>query len=59
MRVGTITETGVEEYRVGLTPVGVRALSRAAGASTVRGKLVSRPVAEVQGLTYTPLEQAL
>jgi len=31
----------------------------AAGASTVRGKLVSRPVAEAQGLPFTPLEQAL
>ena len=31
----------------------------AAGASTIRGKLVSRPVAEAQGLPYTPLEQAL
>ncbi len=31
----------------------------AAGASTVRGKLVTRPVAEAQGLPYTPLEQAL
>jgi alanine dehydrogenase len=31
----------------------------AAGASTVRGKLVSRAVAEAQGLPYVPLEQAL
>jgi alanine dehydrogenase len=31
----------------------------AAGASTVRGKLVTRPVAEAQGLPFTPLEQAL
>jgi alanine dehydrogenase len=29
MRVGTIKETKVEEYRVGLTPAGVRALSDA------------------------------
>jgi alanine dehydrogenase len=33
--------------------------SLGAGASTVRGKLVSQPVAEAQGLTFTPLEQAL
>ncbi len=31
----------------------------AAGASTIRGKLVTRPVAEAQGLPFTPLEQAL
>jgi alanine dehydrogenase len=31
----------------------------AAGASTVRGKLVTQPVAEAQGLPFTPLEQAL
>jgi alanine dehydrogenase len=31
----------------------------AAGASTVRGKLVSRAVAEAQGLPHVPLEQAL
>jgi len=31
----------------------------AVGASTVRGKLVSRPVAEAQGLPFTPLEEAL
>jgi alanine dehydrogenase len=30
-----------------------------AGASTINGKLTSRPVAEAQGLAYTPLEQAL
>ena len=29
MKVGTITETKVEEYRVGLTPLGAAALSRA------------------------------
>ena len=34
-------------------------VSLAAGASTIRGKLVSRPVADAQGLPYTPLEQAL
>jgi alanine dehydrogenase len=33
--------------------------SLAAGASTVRGKLVSQPVADAQGLPFTPLEQAL
>jgi len=31
----------------------------AAGASTIRGKLVSEPVAQGQGVPYTPLEQAL
>ncbi len=31
----------------------------AAGASTIGGKLVSAPVAEAQGLPYTPLERAL
>jgi alanine dehydrogenase len=31
----------------------------AAGASTIRGKLVCRPVAEAQGIAYMPLEQAL
>jgi len=31
----------------------------AAGASTVRGKLVCEPVAQAQGVPYTPLEQAL
>ncbi len=31
----------------------------AAGAATIRGRLVCQPVAEAQGLTYTPLEQAL
>ncbi len=31
----------------------------AAGASTINGKLVSRVVAEAQGLQYSPLEQAL
>lgn len=31
----------------------------AAGASTIRGKLVSWPVAEAQGLPFTPLEEAL
>ena len=31
----------------------------AAGASTIGGKLVCRPVAEAQGLTYTPLAEAL
>jgi alanine dehydrogenase len=31
----------------------------AAGASTIGGSLVSRPVAEAQGIQYTPLEQAL
>jgi alanine dehydrogenase len=30
-----------------------------AGASTINGKLTSQPVAEGQGLEYTPLEQAL
>jgi alanine dehydrogenase len=30
-----------------------------AGASTINGKLTSRPVAEAQGIEYTPLEQAL
>jgi alanine dehydrogenase len=29
------------------------------GAATINGKLTSRPVAEAQGLEYTPLEQAL
>jgi alanine dehydrogenase len=29
MKAGTITETKVEEYRVGLTPLGAAALSRA------------------------------
>jgi len=33
--------------------------SLAAGASTINGKLVSQPVAQAQGLPYTPLEQAL
>ena len=33
--------------------------SLAAGASTIRGKLVSGPVAEAQELPYTSLEQAL
>ena len=33
--------------------------SLAAGASTIRGKLVCRPVGEAQGLTYTPLAEAL
>lgn len=33
--------------------------SLAAGASTIRGKLTSEPVAEAQGLPYTPLEKAL
>jgi alanine dehydrogenase len=31
----------------------------AAGASTIGGKLVCRPVAEAQGLPYTPLAEAL
>jgi len=31
----------------------------AAGASTIRGKLVSQPVAQAQGLPYSPLDQAL
>ena len=31
----------------------------AAGASTIRGKLVCEPVAQGQGVPYTPLEQAL
>jgi alanine dehydrogenase len=31
----------------------------AAGASTVRGKLVCGPVAEAQGIAWTPLEQAM
>jgi alanine dehydrogenase len=34
-------------------------LSLGAGASTINGKLTSWPVAEAQGLEYTPLEEAL
>jgi alanine dehydrogenase len=104
MKVGTVTETKVEEYRVGLTPEGARALSDAGhealvqhgavprtsteavasatlpyvlqlagrglaalrenaglatGASAIHGKLVSKPVAEAQGLPDRPLSQAL
>jgi alanine dehydrogenase len=33
--------------------------SLGAGANTINGKLTSQPVAEAQGLEYTPLEQAL
>ena len=33
--------------------------SLAAGASTVRGKLVCGPVAEAQGIAWTPLERAM
>jgi alanine dehydrogenase len=36
MNVGTITETKVEEYRVGLTPAGVRALSEAGHSAFVQ-----------------------
>jgi alanine dehydrogenase len=31
----------------------------AAGASTINGKLTSKPVAEAQGLPYTPLDKAM
>lgn len=31
----------------------------AAGAATINGKLTSKPVADAQGIEYTPLEQAL
>ena len=50
-------------YMLRLADLGLDALREdatlAAGASTIRGKLVSQPVAEAQGLPYTPLEQAL
>jgi alanine dehydrogenase len=50
-------------YVLCLADRGLEALredaSLAAGASTIRGKLVSAPVAEAQGLPYTPLAQAL
>lgn len=50
-------------YVLRLAEGGLEALRRdpalAAGASTIGGKLVSKPVAEAQGLPYTPLEEAL
>jgi alanine dehydrogenase len=50
-------------YVIRLAGRGLDALredaSLAAGASTIRGKLTSEPVAEAQGLPYTPLENAL
>lgn len=50
-------------YVLRLAGGGLEAVRRdpalAGGASTVGGKLVSRPVAEAQGLPCTPLEEAL
>lgn len=53
MRVGTIKETKVEEHRVGLTPVGARAL-----ASSGHEVLVERGAGEGSGLTDTDYEAA-
>ncbi|HLA18032.1 MAG TPA: alanine dehydrogenase [Dehalococcoidia bacterium] len=50
-------------YVLRLAELGLDALrddtALAAGASTIRGKLVCEPVAKAQGVQYTPLEQAL
>lgn len=50
-------------YILKLADRGLEALredaSLAAGASTINGKLTSQPVAEAQGLEYTPVEDAL
>ncbi len=49
-------------YALRLANEGLEALkdeALAAGASTIRGKLVSEAVAQAQGLEYTPLERAL
>ena len=67
---GAVPQTSTEAltgatlpYVVKLANRGLDALrddpSLGAGASTINGKLTSRPVAEAQRLAYTPLEQAL
>ena len=67
---GAVPRTSTEALTAATLPYVLRLADRgldalredpslAAGASTIRGKLVSRPVAEAQELPYTPLEQAL
>lgn len=57
MKVGTVRETKIEEYRVALTAAGAGSL--VTGASTINGALVSQPVAQALGLPHTPLARAL
>ncbi len=67
---GAVPQTSTEAltgatlpYVLKLADRGLEALrddaSLARGASTINGKLTSKPVADAQGLPYTPLEQAL
>ncbi|MEO8457166.1 MAG: alanine dehydrogenase [Chloroflexota bacterium] len=67
---GAVPQTSTEAltgatlpYVLRLADRGLDALgddpSLAAGASTINGKLTSQPVAEAQGLEYTPVDQAL
>ncbi len=67
---GAVPRTSTEALTAATLPYVLRLAGRgldalrqdpslAAGASTIHGKLVSRPVAEAQELPYTPLEQAL
>ena len=67
---GAVPRTSTEALTAATLPYALRLADRgldllredqalAAGACTIKGKLVSQPVAQAQGLPYTPLEQAL
>jgi alanine dehydrogenase len=67
---GAVPRTSTEALTAATLPYVLRLADRgldalredpvlAAGASTLGGRLVCRPVAEAQGLPYTPVDQAL